>query len=208
MARPRTLIAHPHRLFLSGLELLLADDFDVVYSTADFTAVVEAVRNFAPSLVVQGLSDQPQVGLELIAEIRQAMPETRVAVLTRWDDATLAVEAFQRGASAYIPQTSSESELLDGLRAAAEDSTYVTSDLTGRMLSSLLGDKPDAAAPLSERQIEIVKLLATGKSMKEVAGALNITTRTVAFHKYAVMRLLNIKSSAELVRYAIEQKLA
>src|SRR5579871_2283058 len=113
MHRPRTVIAHEHRLFLGGLELLLAEQFDIVFTTAE-SAVLDAVHQFHPELLVYGLHKHAQAGLEVIGEIHESNPDTAVAVISRFDDPKVASEALQRGAHAYILTTSSETELLEG----------------------------------------------------------------------------------------------
>ena len=130
----------------------------------------------------------------------------RIVVVTMWTDATLAAEVLRRGASAYIPQTSDPAELIVGVRAAMSDSPYVPPALSGPVIASLLTSRLEGPRKLvlTSRQREVLQLLAQGKSMKEVASALRTTPRTVAFHKYKVMGRLGIKSSAELVQFAVK----
>lgn len=199
----RTLIAHDHQLFVSGLERLLAPDYDIVGAIHDLQLLLDAVRRLRPDLVLQDLSNSPSVGLRIITDIVQSMPETRIVVVTMWVDGTLVKEALKRGASAYVPQTATTAELLEGVRHALEGRRYVTSHLAIAAVGSLA----TVAPILTPRQIAVVRLLAQGRSMKEAASVLGLSQRTVAFHKYNVMQRLNIRSSAELVRFAITQHL-
>jgi DNA-binding NarL/FixJ family response regulator len=206
--RPRVLITHEHRLFVSGLELLLAPEFDVVLATTDFGDTVSAAIDFQPDLLLLGLSKDPKIGLQIISDVRTLVPATKVGVVSRWNDGALAADAFRRGALAYILKTSTEDEFLAGVHAVLEDRMYVSPDLAGSTIESFVAVEKREPGLLTERQIAIVKLLATGMSMKEVAVAMNLTPRTVAFHKYAAMRRINVTTSAELVRFAVTNGLA
>ena len=199
--KPRAIIAKDHRLILAGLEMLLASEFEVLLATNDFSHLVDAVRQLQPDLVVQGLSKQPSVGLQVVSEVRQLLPSVPIAVVSQNEDPKLAADALERGATAYLLTSCSEAELLDGLHAALAHRTYIAPAVAGELIRVLT--KP-ASDVLSERQIEVVRLLAGGKSMKEVGRQLQMTTRTVAFHKYAAMRKLRISSTALLVRFAVK----
>ena len=169
----------------------------------------DAVRRIRPDVVVQGLSKAPAVGLEIISQIHASTPHARIVVVAMWEDAPLAADAFRRGACGYIPQASPPDDLLAGVYAATVDASYVPASLAGA-LAALVTSTLDSAdeAMLSERQRDVVRFLAQGKTMKQVASALQITARTVAFHKYRIMETLDIQSSAELVRFAMKHGLA
>lgn len=203
VAHARTLIAHDHQLFVSGLERLLTPDYDIVGAIHDLQLLLDAARRLRPDLVLQDLSNSPSVGLRIITDIVQSMPETRIVVVTMWVDGTLVTEALRRGASAYVPQTATTAELLEAVRHALAGRRYVASHLAIAAIGSL-----GTVAPiLTPRQIAVVRLVAQGRSMKEAASVLGLSQRTVAFHKYNVMQRFNIRSSAELVRFAITQHL-
>lgn len=205
MARPRTLIAHDHRLFLDGLALLLGQDFEIVCTTTDFTTVLDAVRQYRPALVVQGLSKHPLVGLQLIGDIRNVDSNIAVAVISRLDDAQLATRALRQGAGAYTLTTSTHAELLEALRAALRHRVFVAPELTVGIMRSFVTTEPEDDDVLTSREVAVVTLLAAGKSMKEVARQLDVSVRTVAFHKYGIMRKLNIATTAELVQFAVKR---
>jgi DNA-binding NarL/FixJ family response regulator len=121
------------------------------------------------------------------------------------EDPDLAAAAFRAGASAYLLKRSASSELLDAIREAMHGRSYITPLITSGLVGSLMhGDSHAAGSELTPRQREVLQLLAEGRSMKEVASLLNLTPRTVAFHKYRMMEQLGVKSSAELVQYAVK----
>ena len=205
---PRVVVADEYRIFATGLARLLGDACEVVTPPRRATSLLDEVRRQRPAIVIIGLSPDPAVGLEVLDDLRRCAPDTRVVVVTQRADGRLAAEAFRRGASAYVLQSSDAAELLDAIGAALAGRSYVSADVTGDAIHSLLSRVPDDGdCPLTTAQRDVVRRLAEGKSMKETAAALNITPRTVAFHKYRVMHKFSIKSSAELVRFAIRQGL-
>jgi DNA-binding NarL/FixJ family response regulator len=142
--------------------------------------------------------------LDIIRLIHHSMPDTRIVVVTMWAEGGLAADALRRGASAYIHQSATETELVAGIRAALSGQPYVTAHIaTAAMDSSVETGEPI----LTPRQCEVVRLLVQGKSMKEVADVLRMSPRTVAFHKYSAMERFNIKTSAELVSFALTRGL-
>jgi DNA-binding NarL/FixJ family response regulator len=207
MGKPRVIIADDHRLFAAGLERLLAPECDVVATVYDGRTLLDEVRRLRPDVVVQDLSMPPLNGINVIREILDVDPQIRIVVVTMWEDAALAAEAFRVGASAFVLKTCAVSELLEAVRFALHHKSYVTPIIASGMIESLMHQGRDGEADphLTARQREVLRLLAEGKSMKEVAAALNLTVRTVAFHKYRMMQMLNIKTSAELVRFAVVQ---
>lgn len=203
MTHARTLIAHEHPVFVSGLERLLAPECDIVGTIHNLQLLPDAARRLRPDLVLQDLSTPPSVGLQIITDILQSTPHTRVAVMTMWAEGTLVTEALRRGACAYVPLTATTAELLEGIRHALIGRRYVTSHLAAPAMDSLA----TLRAILTPRQIAVVRLLAQGKSMKEAASVLGMSRRTVAFHKYNVMQRCHMGSSADLVRFAVEHDL-
>jgi DNA-binding NarL/FixJ family response regulator len=206
MAKPRIIIADDHTLLVEAFEKLLAPECDVVAKVADGRALIEAVREHRPDLVILDLAMPLLNGLDAARQIKQMDPSVRLVFVTMNEDPDLAAEAFRAGAAAYLLKRSAGSELLTAIREAMKRRSYVTPLVTEGMLGSLMHSTPDPAArQLTSRQREVLQLLAEGKSMKEVASVLNVTPRTVAFHKYRMMEQLNIKTNAELIQYAIRQ---
>jgi len=208
MRRLRVLLVDDHALLLDALEALIAPEWDVVGKIQDVDAVLPSLRTLSPDIVVLDVFMPRRDGFDLAREVREQSPSTKVVFLTMSEDPELAAAAFRMGASAYLLKTSAPSELPVALRAVVDNRRYVTPAMSGPMMR-LLADPPKVAvAELTSRQKEVLRLLASGRTMKEVAATLQVTARTVAFHKYRMMAELRIKSSAELVRYAIRNGLA
>ncbi len=206
MARARVLIADDHQLVAAALEQLLRGECDVVGTVCDARRLLGEIERLQPEIVVQDLSMPPLRGIDVIRAVRGANPSIRIIVVTMWDDPVLAAESFRAGACAYVLKNCAAAELLTAVRCAMDRKSYVTPLIAGGMIRSLASPPVDEAdSVLTARQREILHLLAEGKSMKEVAAILNVAVRTVAFHKYRIMELLNIKTSAELVRFAVAQ---
>ena len=143
-------------------------------------------------------------------QLRRAMPDEKVIFLTMNEDPDLAAEALRVGASGYLLKNSAASELLTAIREVAGGRSYVTPLMTREPVGSLLASSapPAGAADLSPRQREVIRLLAEGQTMKEIARELKITPRTVAFHKYSIMELLGARSGADLIHFAIKHNIA
>ena len=204
MAKPRVILADDHTLLLEAFEKLLAAECDVVAKVPDGRALVAAVQQHRPDLVVLDLSMPLLNGLEAARQIKAFDKNVRLVFVTMNEDPDLAAEAFRAGGSAYLLKRSAGSELLTAIREAMKHRSYVTPLVTEGMLGSLMHATSEAPSrQLTPRQREVLQLLAEGKSMKEVASILNVTARTVAFHKYRMMEQLNIKTNAELIQYAI-----
>ena len=206
MRTPRVLLADDHALLLGAFEKLLAGEFDIVGQVSDGRALVAAVDRLRPEVVVLDIAMPELNGLEAGRQIKHQWPDTRLVFLTMNEDPDLAAEAFRSGASGYLLKRSAASELATAIREAMQGRSYVTPLVTGGMVEALM--RPDHQGPaheLTPRQREVLQLLAEGRSMKEAAGVLNVTPRTIAFHKYQMMKQLNLKSTAELIQYAVRQ---
>ncbi len=204
--KPRLIICDPHELEAHGLALLLDADFEILHVTHRLQSLSHDVKTWQPDAVLQALSDHVKEGLDLLTQIRAHFPTVRIVVVTQWEDPEIAAEAFRRGASAYVVKSSEVAELIEAVRTALAGRTYVTARHAGALLHAL-AEPPRPNVSLTSRQLAVLQQLAGGKTMKEVASSLKLTPRTVAFHKYRIMRTLNIKTSAELVRFAVERGL-
>jgi DNA-binding NarL/FixJ family response regulator len=204
MSKPRLILADDHTLLLEAFEKLLAPECDIVAKVGDGRALVAAVHEHHPDVVVLDLAMPLLNGLEAARQIKQFDKTVKLVFVTMNEDPDLAAEAFRAGGSAYLLKRSAGAELVTAIREAMKHRSYVTPLVTEGMLGSLMQSKTDAPSrQLTSRQREVLQLLAEGKSMKEVAGILNVTARTVAFHKYRMMEQLNIRTNAELIQYAI-----
>ena len=205
MSRPRVLLADDHALLLGAFEKLLAADYDIVGQVSDGRALVDAAEELRPDVIVLDISMPLLNGLEAARQIKQKARGAKLVFLTMNEDSDLAAEAFRAGASGYLLKRSAASELLTAIREVLQGRSYVTPLITEGLVGSLLHGADHAPSrELTPRQREVLQLLAEGRSMKEVASLLNLTPRTVAFHKYRIMEQLKVKSTAELVQYAVK----
>ena len=209
MRRPRVLLAEDHRLLREAFVKLLEPDCDVLGAVADGRALIEAAPKLRPDVVVVDIAMPLLNGLDAARQLKRSMPSVKVIFLTVSEDPDLAAEAFRAGGSAFLLKNSAASELLQAIADVMQGRSYVTPLATRDMVNNLLRRPESAkgARELSPRQREVLQLLAEGRTMKEVASSLNITARTVAFHKYRMMEDLGIKSTAELVQYAIKARI-
>jgi DNA-binding NarL/FixJ family response regulator len=206
MRKARVLLADDHRLLLEAFEKLLQPDFDVVGAVGDGHALLAAAQELKPDVIVLDIAMPQMNGMVAAKRLREMMPEVKLIFLTVNEDADFASEAMGIGASGYLLKSSAASELFQAIEAALEGRSYVTPMIMQEMVESLAtGRQTDqASAKLTTRQREVLQLLAEGRPMKEVANILDVTPRTVAFHKYRIMEELGLKSSADLVRFAIK----
>jgi DNA-binding NarL/FixJ family response regulator len=204
MARPRVLLADDHALLLGAFEKLLAGDCDVVGQASDGRAVVAEAERLKPDVVVLDIAMPLLNGLAAGRQIKQTLKNVKLVFLTMNEDPDLAAEAFRIGASAYLLKRSVASELTTAIREVMNGRSYVTPLVTEGLVGSLMNvDEHAPSNELTPRQREVLQLLAEGHSMKEVGAVLNLTPRTVAFHKYRMMEQLKVKSTAELIQYAV-----
>jgi DNA-binding NarL/FixJ family response regulator len=205
--RPRVLLADDHRLVLGALEALLSQECDVVGTATDGRALVAAAVRLQPDLVVLDVAMPLLNGLDAARQIKRACPRIKIVVITMNEDPQVAAAAFRAGASAHILKQSAASELLSAIHEVTSGRSYVTPLVTEDLVATLLrGGDPPPSRGLTARQREVLQLLAEGCSMKKAAGVLNVTPRTVAFHKYRMMAQLRIKSTAELIQFAIKER--
>lgn len=209
MAKPRIIIADDHTLLVEAFEKLLAPECEILAKVADGRALVKAVRELHPDLVVLDVTMPLLNGLDAARQIKQIDASVRLVFVTMNEDPDVAAEAFRAGAAAYLLKRSAGAELLTAIREAMKHRSYVTPLVTEGMLASLMQSTPDSRAgdQLTPRQREVLQLLAEGKSMKEIASILNVTARTVAFHKYRMMEQLKIRTNAELIQFAVRHHL-
>ncbi len=204
MNRPRVLLADDHALLLGAFEKLLAEECDIVGQVSDGRALVAAAQELRPDIIVLDITMPFLNGIEAARQIKHALPRIKLVFVTMNEDTGLAAEAFRAGASAYLLKQSATSELLTAIREAMAGNSYVTPLITEGLVGSLMySDESAVNHELTPRQREVLQLLAEGRSMKEAAALLNLTPRTVAFHKYRIMQQLKVKSNAELVQYAV-----
>jgi DNA-binding NarL/FixJ family response regulator len=204
--RPRVLLADDHTMLLDAFRLLLEPECDIVGTASDGHALIELASRTNPEIVILDIAMPKLNGIEAAAQILRKLPGVRIIFLTVNQDPDIAAEAIRLGASAFLLKSSASAELLSAINLAQKGKTYVTSLITkGKPLGVFLGEATrPAAEKLTARQREVLQLLAEGRQMKEAAAILNLTPRTIAFHKYEIMEHLGLKTGAELVQYAVE----
>ena len=207
--RPRVLLADDHTMLLDAFQRVLEPACEVVGSVADGRALLEAAPKLKPDVIVLDIAMPRLNGLDACRQLKQTMPETKLVFLTANEDPDFAVEAFRMGAAAYLLKNSASSELFTAIQHAFAGKIYITPLVTkGLPVGVFLSrDVKASGEKLTARQREVLQLLAEGRPMKEVADLLGLTPRTVAFHKYTIMEQLGLKTSAELVQYAVEHRL-
>jgi DNA-binding NarL/FixJ family response regulator len=203
MAATRVLLADDHTLLLGAFEKLLSSECDVVGTVSDGRELVVAAQRLKPDVIVLDIGMPLLNGLEAGRQIKQLLPATKLVFLTMNEDSDLAAEAFRAGASAYLLKRSATSELVTAIREVMTGRSYVTPLVTAGLVGSFMQPPERKLTQLTPRQREVLQLLAEGRSMKQVADLLNVTPRTVQFHKYSMMRQLGINSTAELIQFAV-----
>ena len=206
MKKPRVLLADDHRILAEGVRGLLEPEFELVGIVSDGRELVEAAIKLRPDVIVADISMPSLNGIDAVAQIRQADVSCRVVFLTMQRDVSYARRAMEAGASGYVLKHSAHDELVKAIREALRGQTYVTPLIAGELLRSYREEgpqPPDAARQLTPRQREVLQLSAEGRSAKEVASLLHISSRTAEFHRARVMKVLGIRTAAELVQYAI-----
>ena len=207
MIRPRVLLADDHALLLGAFEKLLGSECDVVGMVTDGRALVNEALNLKPDVIVLDVTMPRLNGLDAGRQVKAQLPRTRLVFVTMNEDPDLAAEAFRIGASAYLLKRSAASELLVAIREVMKGRSYVTPLVTSGLVGSLLEQGERPKHELTPREREVLQLLAEGYSMKEAADMLNVTPRTIAFHKYKMMEQLGIRTTAELIQLAIKSHL-
>ena len=207
MTRTRILLADDHTLLLGAFQRLLEPDYEVVGTVTDGVALLTAAMELKPDLIIIDIAMPRLSGLEAARQIKKSMPRVKLVFLTMNPDTELAAEAFRLGASAYLVKTSAASELQHAIREVLRGGSYVTPIISRGMLLPIRRQPKPKKDPreLTQRQREVIQLLGEGRSMRETALILNLTPRTVAFHKYRAMEQLHLRSFAELVQFAVKQ---
>jgi len=201
--RTRVMLADDHAIVAQGLATLLKDHFDLVGTVGNGDELIDAARKLRPDVIVADIAMPVLSGLEALRRLKAMRSEAKVIFLTMHADAQLATEAFRAGASGYVLKQSAGEELIAAIREALQGRTYLTPLITKDVIANFTETTPPTVK-LTPRQREVLRLIAEGRRMKEIAAILELSTRTVETHKYEMMRGLGVESTAELVRYAIQ----
>jgi DNA-binding NarL/FixJ family response regulator len=208
--RARILIADDHTLVAELCSKLLEAEFDVVGTVGDGLALVRSASELKPDVIVVDIGMPILNGLDAAREVKKILPTVKLVYLTVIRDADVVAEAFARGASAYLVKTCGSAEMMLAVRQVLQGKKYLSRDLSQDTIDCLRWEHKELVNEeerLTDRQREVLRLLAEGKIMKEIADILNLSGKTIAYHKYRMMQVLGASSNAELFKYAIKYRM-
>ena len=207
MKKASILLADDHKMIVEGLSNLLEPEFELAGIVDNGRELIDSIHNIHPDVIVADISMPFLNGIDAARQINKDYPNIKIIFLTMHSDVAYAAEAFEAGASGYVLKHSATSELINAIHEVLKGRNYITPMIAKDLLLTYkkgTHNRNDTLSRLSHRQREVLQLLAEGRSAKEIASILNISTRTVEFHKYRMMNVLGIKSSAELIQIAIK----
>ena len=206
MKKPRILLADDHSLVLEGFRRILEDQCDVVGTAEDGRALLEAAARLKPNVVLLDISMPLLNGIDATRHLKKVSPDVKVIFVTMHADPAYLNEAFKAGASGYLLKRSAGTELIQAIQSVLGGNYYVTPLLTKGLVNSVISEAPvppTRQSILTPRQREVLQLVAEGKAVKEIAQLLNISPKTVEFHKAQIMEQLDLRTTAELTKYAM-----
>jgi DNA-binding NarL/FixJ family response regulator len=200
-------LADDHGLVCSAFQKLLEPQYDVVGTVGDGRALLKAAASLKPEVVLVDIAMPMLNGLDAGRELKKQMPEIKLIYLTMNSTREVAEEALRAGASAYVLKNARCSELIQAIEGALRGRSYVSPHVRRAMAAALIRNPRSADRPmhLTNRQVEVLQMFAEGLSLKEIADALQISYRTVRFHKFGIMEELGIQTNSELVQYAMKR---
>jgi len=207
MKRIRVLLADDHRIVAEGLKRLVESEFELVGMVEDGRALLAAAAELKPDVIISDISMPELNGVEALEELKKVNPDVRLVFLTMHHNTAYARRAMDAGALGYVLKHSATEELIMAVRAASMGQTFVSPAIAGDLMQAMRdGDEAgaDPVTKLTLRQREILRLLVDGHSAKVIAARLDISARTVEFHKYSMMETLGVSSSADLIRIALQ----
>lgn len=207
MRRPRIVLADDHGIVAEGLRSLIEPEFDIVKIVDDGRALVDAVDTLRPDLIIVDISMPLLNGIDAVRQIRRTNKEVKIVFLTMHSDVAYALSALAAGAQGYVLKHSAPHELGEAIRTSLRGKTYITPSLQRTLLETQKDHskmRHKESCLLTKRQREVLQLLGEGYSVKEIASRLNISPRTVEFHKYQMMKDIGLKTVADLIRYAVK----
>jgi DNA-binding NarL/FixJ family response regulator len=207
MRRPTVLIADDHAIVAEGLAKLLGGRLDVVATVADGSALIEAAERLRPDIIIADVEMPSITGVEALEHLRKRGLESKFIILTMHADAAIAARAIRAGASAFLLKHSAGEEVIGAIDEVLNGRTYLAPAVTKEVLATF-GQTPEPGMELTPRQREVLRLIVQGHRMKEVAALLDLSPRTVEAHKYEMMRLFGVQSTAELIALAVRRGLA
>jgi len=208
--RHRIILADDHEIILDGLRRILEPEFEVVASARNGREMVAEIERLKPEAAVADISMPLLNGLDALRQCKSAHSRTRFVFLTASPDVALATQAFRLGASGYVLKQAAAEELVVAIRETLAGRTYITPRIANEVLQNLMTHSADALKSgigLTGREREVLQLLAEGKIIKEIGAILNVSPRTVEFHKNNIVAKTGLRTTAELARYAARQGL-
>jgi len=207
MSKPKVLLADDHAMVIAGLSRLIEPEFELAGTAENGRELLERFEELRPDIVVADISMPLLNGLEAVRQLKTSNSDAKVVILTMHADVSLATEAIQAGASGYLLKQSAAEELTTALREVLRGRAYITPVIAKEVLEVLrqgiVASTERLAIKLTPREREVLQLVAEGKSAKEIATLLEISTRTAEFHKYNLQGKLGLKTTAELTQYAV-----
>jgi DNA-binding NarL/FixJ family response regulator len=206
----RIVVADDHTIVREGLKQLLAaaGDMEVVGEAQNGHEVVERVRSLEFDLLLLDMSMPGKSGIELIKQVHAEKPKLRILVLSMHEEHQYAVRAIRAGAAGYLTKESASRQLVEAIRKVAAGGAFISAEVAQQLA---LGAMPDAKGPLhgalSDREFQIFRMIAEGKSVSDIAERLNLSVKTVSTHKANVLQKMNMSTQAELIRYALTHRL-
>lgn len=209
MKKPRVILADDHAILVEGLRAILEPEVELVGTAQDGRALLTAVAELQPDIVIADISMPQLNGIDAAVELKKEHPDLKVIILTQHTNVKFAEAAFRAGVSGYVVKSCAATELLDAIREVQLGHAYVTPLVAKDVLSFLIERVPagSRADELTPRQREVLQLVAEGNTNKSIAETLNISVKTVESHRHSLMQELDLHSTAELTRYAVREGL-
>jgi DNA-binding NarL/FixJ family response regulator len=207
MSLSKVLVADDHKVVAEGLVRLLAPHYDIVDTVGSGNLALDAIRRHRPDVALLDLSMPDISGLEVLHQLKEQRIQCKVIILTMHAEANIAVQALKAGASGFVLKESSGDELVNAIEMVLSGGTYLAAGLTKDIVTAMVGTPDHGCVELTPHQQEVLRLVVRGLRAKEIAETLQMSTRSVEAIKYKTMQLLNVHSTAELVRYTMEHRL-
>jgi DNA-binding NarL/FixJ family response regulator len=203
MPKPRVLLADDHVLVLEGFRRILQENYELVGTVGDGYALLAAAKSVQPDIVILDISMPLLNGIDTAAQLKKICPTAKIIIVTMHAGADYVRSAFEAGASAYVLKGSAVDELEQAIRAVLRGHSYITPLITKELVDVYLSTPSEKPKGLTPRQREVLQFLAEGRTAKEIASLLHITSRTVEFHKGQILDQLKLKTTADLIKYAL-----
>lgn len=211
MPKPRILLADDHALIIEGFRRILEDSYDLVGTATDGRALIESAKSLQPDIIILDVSMPLLNGIDAAVHLKKVCQKAKLIFVTMHADTEYVRSAFEAGASAYVLKRSAVDELDQAIRAVLSGHSYITPLITKDLLTAFLAtpsEKLKNTETLTSRQREVLQLITEGRTAKDIANVLKISTRTVEFHKSQIMEHLRLENTADLIKYAISHGIA